>query len=268
MRRRTITVSDEHEDDFGVASRHVNQRVVDETYPYIRRNPLWRLASALLYYVVGPIPVWLISKMYGMKIVNRSAIRKAGGCYAYANHTHWTDVLIPYLLAFPKRAYVVAGPTAVSVPVAKHLVPMVGGIPLNETVTGKAHFRQALDRAVKRGGVVAIFPEAHVWPYFNGIRDFSPASFTYPVRCSSPVVGYVVTYRPRRWLTMRPPRPTVTVGEPIMPETWANQPDPKQVLRDKVYQFMSQTARTKKSYAWVHYTTPDGPAPGHTSISG
>ena len=240
------------DDDFGTAGDVARVRVVDETYPY-QRGRLWNLVADFLYYIVAPIPVWVISRVFGMRFVNRSAVRKLGGCYLYSNHSHWADVFIPYLLAYPRRAYVVAGAFAVTKPLARVLVPMAGGIPLNTTDAGKVLFREALTSAVDKGRPVMIAPEAHLWPYFNGIRDFSSRSFSYPVRTQTPVLPYVVTFRKRRWLTWRPPKLTITVGDPIMPQEWANASDPKQLLRDKVHTFMVTTVQARNSYAWIHY---------------
>ncbi|MDR0285717.1 MAG: 1-acyl-sn-glycerol-3-phosphate acyltransferase [Propionibacteriaceae bacterium] len=252
MRRATIHVVDPAHDDFGTTSQHVTERVVDATYPY--EHPLWwRVLSALFYYVILPLPAWVIGRVYGLRIVNRSALRRAGGCFVYANHTHWVDVIIPYLLAFPKRAFLVTGPVAVSVPVVRRIVPLAGGVPLNTTVAGKARFRDALERAVARGHTVTVFPEAHEWPYYNGIRDFSPHSFTYPVRAGRPVVAAVVTYRARRLFTSRPPHLTVTLSEPVWPGEWAGTADPKTVLRDKARGFMVDTVRERGSAEWVRY---------------
>ena len=252
MRRvRTVVAGDE---DFGTASKLVNSRVVDENYPY-SHGFLWRCVSTFLYYVVAPVPVWLLSRIYGIRIHNRRAIRSLGGCYIYGNHTHWADDLIPYLISFPTRAFIITGPTAVSMPFVRHLVPMLGGIPLNSTEAGKAAFRETLDRVVKKGSPVAIFPEAHEWPYYNGIRDFPPYSFTYPVRTSAPVVAYVVTYT-KRFFSWCPPRLTVTIDEPIPPSCWQGLPDPKTYLRDRVLRFMRNTAHRLRSYPWIEYLLP------------
>jgi len=262
MRRgEVVTVHNPNRDDFGSASKHVELLKVDEHYSYQHRNIFWQLASFLFYYIIIPIPALFVAAWCGMRLVDRRTVRRLGGCFMYANHTNWADIWIPYLLSFPKRAYIVTGPTAVSVPIAKHVVPMVGGIPLNTTPAGKEAFRSRLADLVRRGHPVAIFPEAHIWPFYNGIRDFSPYSFTYPVHDASPVVPYVITYRPRRWLKWRRPCLTVTVGDPIHPETWAGSANPKQVVRDKVHDFMCETVRARHSLAWVTYQIGDGAEP-------
>ncbi|MCL2317088.1 MAG: 1-acyl-sn-glycerol-3-phosphate acyltransferase [Actinomycetia bacterium] len=256
-----IVVTDVATADFGEAGRGFPERVIDEGYPYQRRNPAWHGVSAFLYYVLLPPVALVLALAHGVRLRGRDIVREAGGCYLYGNHTNWFDVFIPFLLAFPRRAYIVTGPTAVSVPFVRHLVPMLGGIPLNTTPAGKRKFRAALDVAVRRGCPVAVFPEAHEWPFYNGIRDFPAYSFTYPVGADAPVVPYAVTYR-RRFSRRLKPHMSIIVGPAIRPSAWQGLPDPKQALRDRVHEFMCRTVRG--SFAWVEYVLP-GTAPQPTS---
>jgi len=262
MRRQTIVVKDAAEADFGTASRHVEPRTIDQGYRYTGHGWAWWVASALLYWVVAPVVVFTILAIYGVRFTNRAAVRRAGGVYLYANHSHWTDSLLPYALAWPRRAYIVAGPTAVSIPFVRHIVGMLGGVPLNTTPAGKETFRAFLAGVVAKGHPVGIYPEAHEWPYYTGIRDFSARSFTYPVRTGAPVLPYVVTYRARRWRKNRPPKLTVTVGEVIPPSVWEGTADPKQVARDAVHTWMVDTVRRLGSVEWVRYELEPGPEAG------
>jgi len=256
-----IVITDEGSDDFGVAAERVSPRIIDDRYPYQHRNPLWHLAAGLVYYVLLPPVAFVLAFVHGVRVRGRRHLREAGGCYLYGNHSNWFDVFLPMILAFPRRASIVSGAAALSIPFVRHLVPMLGAIPLNTTPDGKAAFRTALDVAVRRGCPVAIFPEAHEWPFYNGIRPFSSHSFTYPVRTDVPVVPYVVTYR-RRWLSSRlKPHMTVTVGPAIPPSTWRDAPDPKQVVRDRVYDFMVTTVAEQGSFAWVEYVLPGDSLP-------
>ncbi|MDR0783255.1 MAG: 1-acyl-sn-glycerol-3-phosphate acyltransferase [Propionibacteriaceae bacterium] len=253
MVKKRVVVADVSQADFGVGERVTKRRAVDETYRYQHPNPLWHVVAGLVYWVLASPVAFVVSRMYGMRFVNRAAIRRTGGCYIYGNHTHWTDAIMPYLLAWPRRGYITAGPVAFSLPVARSIVPMVGGIPLNTTEVGRANFRAALDSMIQAGHPVAVLPEAHEWPYYNGIRDFPDHSFTYPVRSKAPVIGYVVTYRQRRWRKHRPPLLTITVGDPIYPAAWQDHPNPKGYLRDAVHTFMCDTVRENQSYGWIEY---------------
>ena len=247
-----ILVHDAANDDFGTPGQRVTPRVIGADYVY-RHGLAWRVVAAFVYYVIAPIPVFVMGLAHGLRFLNRAALRRAGGCYMFCNHTHWLDTVIPYLAAWPRRAYVVAGPTAFSIRWLGGFVAMLGGIPLNSTDEGKAAFRARLDEVVARGAAVAVYPEAHQWPYYNGIRDFPPYAFTYPVHGRVPVVASVVTYRRRRFFPQRAPHLTVTLSDPIPASAWLNACDPKVALRDAVHTFMCDTAKQAQSYAWVEY---------------
>lgn len=252
-----ITVRDPLSDDFGVAGQHIDAKTVGATFCY-NHSWAWRLLSALIYYVIAPLPVFLLGVAHGLRFSNRQALKP--GCYIYFNHTHWLDAVLPYLLCFPKRAWVVAGPTAFSMPGVRHLAALLGGVPLNTSPDGKRAFRAFLSQQIARGGCVAIYPEAHEWPYFNGVRHFSQFSFTYPIRTNATVFGCLVSYRRRPILASRAPHLTATLSQPIEPTSWMSADDPKSQARDAVYQFMVDTAKATNSYAWVHYLTADGKA--------
>lgn len=99
-----------------------------------------------------------------------------------------------------------------------------------------------------------IYPEAHIWPYYNGIRPFPDTAFAYPVREQVPAVGVVVVYRQRKLLRCLPPCITVVVGEPVYPgRIPAAAQRPPGALHQKVYTFMCDTVARRHSYAHIEY---------------
>ena len=250
---KTVYFKDEQNDDFGGEQKR-SMRVVDENYPYQRKNPLWHLTSFLTYYFFAVPLVFIYSKVrFGLKIKGLKNLRSVkGGCYIYGNHTHHLDNFVPAIISWPWRAFIITGPRAVSEPIARWLVPLWGGVPLNTTEKGKRTFRDYLSKQIDRGHKVAIMPEAHLWPYYNKIRNFSERSFTYPVRHNKPVVGYVLTYRKRK-NTAKLPKITVTIGKPIYPDEWKNSKNPKMFLRNKVLKFMQNTVKSEKSFGYIKY---------------
>jgi len=254
--KKTLYYADELNDDFEEAGRSHPPRVIDNNYVYDRKNPLWRALSFFLYYFVAAPLMFLFAKVvFGLKIKGRENLRdlRTSGFYIYVNHTHWLDAALPAIVAWPRRTFVVCGPRAMDPPLLPGVVPMLGGVPLNITPAGKIRFRAFLEKQIRRGRVVAIMPEAHVWPYYNKIRKFSERSFTYPVRQNAPVVGCVVTYRRRKLFPNLRPLMTITIDQPIYPSEWANAPDPKMFLRNRTLNFMRRTARAEQSYAHVKY---------------
>ena len=125
------------------------------------------------------------------RIENRKALRALpGGYFLYGNHTNTlADAFIPTLLAFPRRANIITSADTVSIPGVRNIVQMLGAIPLANTIEGTRQFLAAMHRRLERGQAVMIYPEAHIWPYYNGIRPFPDTSFAYPVREQLPVVA-------------------------------------------------------------------------------
>ena len=246
MKTRTIYYSNEKTDDF--ASLGIKRKIVDEHFTFIHRGIFWKTISFILYYVIAIPLVFLINRVwFGVRIKKRKNLKKCkGGLFLYGNHTHYfTDATLPAMLAFPRKAYVIAGAEAISIKGLGWLVQMLGGLALPTERSGTSAFRSAVQERCSEGSFVAIFPEAHIWPYYIGIRDFSPASFLYPVSADAPAAAFVTTYRQRR-LKFLPPAITVYVSEPFYPD-----PDPdvrtaRKQLRDQIYDFMVSAAQNNE----------------------
>ena len=94
----------------------------------------------------------------------------------------------------------------------------------------------AIHRKLENGHCLVIYPEAHVWPYYTGIRPFPSVSFVYPVRENTPVYCMTTTYQQRRGGSK--PRATVFLDGPFYPETEGTLSERAEKLRQKVYDCM------------------------------
>ena len=253
---RVIYYSDELNDDF--AGTKINKIKVDHTFPYVRKNPLWNGCAFVLYYVVAIPVVFLTAKLFlGLKFKNRRALRglRKTGFYLFGNHTQQLDAYVPPLAAFPKRAHIVANADAVSIPLIRNLVMMLGAIPVPTEPSGLRTFADALSTRIAQKRCVAEYPERHIWPFYTGIRPFPDNSFHAPVHDDVPLVAMVTTYRRRRVLFFRVKRPgmTVTFSEPLRPSPGLSVREAKTELRDKVYALMQSHASDADNVEYYHY---------------
>lgn len=252
--KKTFYYSNELHDDFA-STRSISGREIDENFPYFHGR-LWNFAASVIYRLLVTPLVFLFCKLYyGVRIRGRAHLRGLkGGYYLYANHTqHAADAFLPTLVAFPTRCHVVTEASAVSLPGLGNLVQMLGAIPLPTDPHGLRRFAGVLDRRIKQGRAVCIYPEAHIWPYYTHIRPFPSGSFAYPVHSGVPAVPYTVTYRPRRILKKRHPNITVYIGEPVYPAAGAPARQERQRLRDEVYEFMNDTAERIDQPEFIRY---------------
>lgn len=256
MPKKIIYYSDPLHDDF--AGNHIKTKPVGKDFPYLRRSRLWALGSFLVYYAVAVPVVFLICKLYlGMKFENHRQLRKlrSTGFFLYGNHTQYLDAFLPAMAAFPKRGYVVANPDAVSIPGLRNLVQLIGCIPIPSDLGGFPAFLEAVEHRFRQGSCVGIYPEAHIWPFYTGVRPFVGTSFRYPVRLRAPVVAMAVTYRKRRGLFHWVKRPgmTVTFSEPMYPDPVLHPKAAQEELRHRTYEFLRQVTSRSDNVEYIRY---------------
>jgi 1-acyl-sn-glycerol-3-phosphate acyltransferase len=260
-RERVIYYSDVLNDDF--ADTDIRTKRVGADFPYRHAPAPWRIAAFLLYYAVAAPIVFLISKLYlGLKFENRRVLRelRGSGFYLYGNHTRNLDAFVPSMAAFPKRAYIVSSPDAVSIPLLRNTVQMLGAIPVPTETAGMRPFTEAVYAARAAGGCVAVYPEAHVWPLYTGIRPFPDTSFRYPVRDGAPVVAMVTTYRRRTGLFRFCSRPgmTVTFSRPMTADPSLSLREAQRDLRDRVRDFMLEVSSGRENVEYIRYEKRGG----------
>ena len=196
MRGRKIRYYTSYTDDF-VQTKDQAFRV-PEDYP-------WR-PNRLLSWVVYALAV-LFSGLYlhlflHVRYKNRRALRRARktGAFLYCNHTQpLGDVFLPALPVLPGRIYTVVSPPNLAIPVIGKLLPYLGALPIPEDLRGMKQFVAAMEWRLKQKRYIAIFPEAHVWEYYTGIRPFPDGAFKYPVKFGKPAYSMTVTYQKRRF---------------------------------------------------------------------
>ena len=239
------------------AGTNIKTKALDAKFPYIHDDLPFRVGASLLYYIIALPLVWFyIRVINGTKFVNKKALRAIkGGFYLYGNHTHWSDSFLPHVIAAPKRTYVVANPDAVSIRGIKTIVQMVGAIPVPDTVACLRKFVDALEIRGKQGACVAIYPEAHIWPYYTGIRPFPDSAFKYPAKFHLPVVAMVTTFRKRKGLLgfIKTPARTVVLSNPIYAKEGMTMHESQVYFHEQVYEFMQTYAERPDNYEYVQY---------------
>lgn len=255
MGERTVFYEDPVEDDF--AGTHIDTAEVGADFPFLPQGILYNVLGTLLYYLIAIPLVFLMEKVtLGLRMKNRKALRKVRGqaFYLYGNHTQALDAVLPALAAWPQRAYVIAHRDAVSIRGLRTIVQMLGAIPVPSELGGMKNFARALEKRAEEGACIGIFPEAHIWPWYTGVRPFHSGSFRYPARAMRPVVAMVATYRKRRLMFWKKkPAMTLWFSEPIYPNPVLPPRQRQEDLRNQVYEFMKEVTSRPGNVAYVQY---------------
>lgn len=180
-----------------------------------------------------------------VRIHNKQAFEsvRGRGFFLYGNHTQPVgDALLPRVVAHPARASVVCSPANLGIPVLGKALPALGALPIPAQRDAMKRFLSAVDERIEQGGCVAVYPEAHVWPWCTFIRDFPATSFGFPVRTNAPSFCMTVTYQRRRF--SRTPRAEVYIDGPFFPDESLPKGKRKEALRRKVAACMRMHANS------------------------
>ncbi len=247
-----IEYQDEQNDDFAGITR--NRIRIGADFPFIHKSRIWNFAATIVYRGIMTPFAYLYCKLaLGMRIVGKEKLKTAGkrGCFIYGNHTLMAgDAFLPNMVSFPKKTYVVVNADNLSVRGTRNWIQMSGALPLPTEPHGMRAFLSAMETRVREGHCIMIYPEAHIWPYYTGIRRFGKDAFRYPVRFDCPVFCTTVTYSKKRF--GKKPRVTVYVDGPFNPDESLHPRMRDQALRDEIYTTMSKRAAAN-TYAPITY---------------
>ncbi len=253
-KQKVIYYSDESNDDF--AGTNINTAKIDEKYKYVHTNPIWKFFEFIAYYVIALPLVWFFMRIIlGVKFINKKAVKKCKNqpYFLYGNHTGFIDAFTPNLISTPRKNMIIVGPDAVSIKGIKTFVEMLGAIPTPSDIKSTKNFIKAIDHHHKTRNIT-IYPEAHIWPYFSGVRDFPDTSFSYPAKSNSPCFAFFTAYsKPKGILSfLRKANITVYISEPIYADKNLSVSEKKKQLRDQVYSFMKESSKYS-SYEVIKY---------------
>lgn len=204
---KTIYYENELTDEFSTAE--ITPRKIDGSFSYNSEKPARRIGHFFWYKLLArPLAKLFLKLKFHHRIVNGEVLtrhleekRQAGekaGYFLYGNHTNaLADALIPSmvsLLTAGTDAYVIVHPNNVSMPVLGRITPCLGALPLPDDAEAARNFLEAVEQQIQKGNSVTIYPEAHIWPYCTGIRNFPDSSFRYPLQQKAPVFCFTNTY--------------------------------------------------------------------------
>lgn len=251
--KKVIYYSDEKNDDF--AGTKIKAKTVDSSFKFVHKNPVWRFFSFLIYYCIAVPVVWVYVKLIKrVKFVNVKAVKKCKEkYYLYGNHTGIIDAYTPNLITLPRRNKIIVSPDTVSIKGLKNIVQMLGALPSPNSLNGMKSFLSAVDYYHERYNIT-IYPEAHIWPYYTGVRDFCDSSFAYPVKHNAPVFAFFTAYSEPKGLFSKFKKANVTIyiSNAFYPDINLSSREAKNKLRNEVYSFMLEKSKLS-THAVIEY---------------
>jgi len=247
----TIYYSDLENDDFG--QNNITLKDLPKHYKYINNNIFSLLIDFVIYRIVARPIAYLYNKLrFHQKIINKKVLKKSrGGYFLYSNHTGYgLDAFTPNILGSIRKNYIVVGEETASLRKILPLLKSLGALPLSSEPTHMKQLLKAMGRRSNHNSIT-IFPEAHIWPYYNKIRKFPYTSFKYPVKFNKPVFTITNCYKKR--LFGKRPRVLTFVDGPFLPDKSLPNNEAAIKLRDQAYNIMNERATKYSTYEYYNY---------------
>lgn len=243
--KEIIYYKDELNEEFSTAK--IVPRKIDENYKYIHKSVIWNAIAFLLQNVLSVPIKFLYAKIkFKIKYVGKEKLKpyKKQGYFIYGNHTQiFADTFITSNTNYPKKNFFIVNPENVSMRFLGNIVEMLGAIPIPGNKEAMKNFLEVIEKRIKDGNSVTIFPEAHIWPYYTKIRPFKTVSFKYPVQLNVPTFSVTNTYQSYGKNNDKV-RIVTYVDGPFFPDDGCKTMKEKQQnLRDKVYKKMVERSQ-------------------------
>ena len=241
-KREIIYYTDELTDEFSTAV--IEPRFIGGDFKYVSHSVFKKFTHFFWYRVVAFPIAFLYSKIkFGQKIENAKVLKEARktGYFLYGNHTQDIgDAFMPNMIDKLKDKYVIVHPNNVSIPFIGRVAVSLGAIPLPDDRDAFRNFLDAIKTRIEQKKAVVIYPEAHIWPYYTGIRPFPDTSFAYPIKYGVPAYCFTNTYQKRKF--SKNPKIVTYVDGPFFPNAELPLKESRKELRDRIYETMRRRA--------------------------
>ncbi len=251
MKKNGVFYYESEKDDFFSQDKPLPK--IDENYKY--KKGFWgRLYEFFLHRIVAPpiafpyIKLFLREKYYGKEKLK--AYRKQG-YFLYLNHTQpVADAVSPNVMIFPKKLHIIVNKENLALPGIGSATKYLGAIPLPDNLKASKNFSDAIARAISRGSAVALYPEAHVWPYYTGIRDFGAECLEPAIKNNAPVFTATRVYKARK--KGKKPKHEIYIDGPFFPDTELSKREAREKLKSEILAAMRERA-TLSDVEWIKY---------------
>lgn len=252
--KEVVYYQDELNDDF--ADNKIETKKLDSNYKYVNNSWLFKFNSFWLrYFFAVPVLTIMMLFLYRPKIKNKQVLKavKKKGYYVYANHVIPLDPIIIPVKANPgKQCVIISGPDTFSIhPIVTWLIKHFCTIPIPNDAEMFNNYVNALSWHIKKKHRILIFPEAHIWPYYNRIRRFKSGSFRYPVNDNAPIVTMTTTFKKRKG--NKPPKPIIYVDGPFYPDESLPYRERVNDLALRAYEAMKYRSENEENYEYIRY---------------
>ncbi len=197
MEDRILTQDDIDENEHVLKLWEPLHFTVEKGYDYRRLSPFATGGTVFVRAVATVLLAVFNRTVYGYKIVGRKNLKSLGknGAVAICNHIHPMDCTMIDMALWKKRMYYVTLESNFRIPLARHAIRVLGGVPLSPKPHIMGEMFSEMGKAIGDGAVVQIYPEGVLRPYYRGLRSFKNGAFRLAAEQHAPIVPMVLVQK-------------------------------------------------------------------------
>ena len=241
MEESKIFYYESEKDDFFSQDKPLPK--IDESYRY-EKGFFGKILEFILHRVIAQtiafpyIKLAVREKYYGKEKLKPY---KKKPYFIYLNHTQAiADAVSPNVMIFPKKLRIIVNKENLALPGIGRATAYLGAIPLPDNLKAARNFSEAIRNSLKRNDAIAVYPEAHVWPYYTGIREFGAETLEPAIKNSVPVFTATRVYKNRA--PGKKPRHEIYIDGPFFPDNEIPKREAREKLKNEIYSIMKQRA--------------------------
>jgi hypothetical protein len=251
LKKNSVFYYKSEKDDFFKQSKPLPK--IDESYKY-KKGFFGKLYEFFLHRIIAPLIAFPYIKLFVReKYYGREKLKpyRKKAYFLYINHTQpIADAVSPNVMIFPKKLYTVVNKENLALPGIGNATKYLGAIPLPDNLKAARNFSEAIADAIKKNNAIAVYPEAHVWPFYTEIRDFGAETLEPAVKHASAVFTATRVYKSRG--KAKKPRQEIYIDGPFFPDASLSKRDAREKLKEEIIGAMRDRA-SLSDVKWVEY---------------
>jgi len=234
---------EEKEKEKEIVIPKTRRTLVDETYEFVPKNPIYKFFSNGLYYGIAyPILSIVLKIVYDFKIEGKEHIKEIeSGMITVSNHVLILDCAMIGIALGRKKVYFTTQEENFQIPFIRKLIKLLNAIPIPKGIHGRKKFIEEITTVLQNQKVVQFYPEAYLQPYCTQIRNFKNGCFDIAVKNQIPILPMVFTFREPKGIrkyVKRKKDVTLKIGSCIFPEQGETVKEAVEKLKQKVHKEM------------------------------